>query len=145
MQTREIIMKKLLVLFMLITSPAYADVWIQYDLTTGAERATNSQKVSDAALAANDAAQILYTGNGDASGLMVDVTKSPPVLIAAPSPPAPPASEIDLIFNAMVQSGQIDPATVDPDTLARVNASLAVSGAATIAIPVNSKVNVVGR
>lgn len=131
-------MKKLLLLFILISSPALADVWIQYDTTTGVEYATNSQKVSDAALAAIGRAQILYTGTADPTTLMVDVTQNPPVTIPAPPPPTPPADMLTLMFNAMVQQGLIDPATIDPAILARVNASLAVTGAPTIAVPANT-------
>ncbi len=115
--------------FFFICNGAFASVWIQYDAATGAERATNSQKVSDAALAAVGAAQIEYTGNADPTSMMVDVTQNPPAIVPTPPPPAPPASELDLIFNAMVQNGAIDPATIDPAMLARVNASLVVSGA----------------
>lgn len=126
-------MKKIAVLFfILLSSPAVADVWIQYNATTGVETATNTQKVSDAALVAQGLAQILYTGNADPTTMMVDINRNPPAVILAPPPPPPPASETDLIFDSLVQSGQIDPATIDPAMLARINASLAVSGAKTI-------------
>lgn len=132
---------RIMMIILLALLPVSAQAtWIQYDATTGAQRATNSQKVSDAALALVGAAQIEYTGNADPTTKMVDVTQNPPAIVDAPPPAPPPASEIDLIFNAMVQSGQIDPGTVDPVLLSRVNSSLAVSGAATIAAPANSKV-----
>ncbi len=132
-------MKKLLLFFtfsffFICNGVSAADgVWIQYDTTTGAEVATNSQKVSDADLAAAGRAQIFYSG-ANPYAMMVDVTQIPPVVIPAPPPPVPSADMITLMFNAMVQSGQIDPSTIDPALLSRVNASLAVTGAPTISI-----------
>lgn len=106
--------------------------WIQYNTTTGVQGATNSQKVSDAVLAAIGMAQIFY--DGDASGMMVDVTQNPPVVVPAPPPPPPPADMLTHVFNALVQQGWIDPSVVDPALLSAVNTSLAVTGAKTIAI-----------
>lgn len=54
-------------------------VWIQYDVTTGTQLATNSQQVSDADLAAKGRAQIQYTG--DPTGMKIDTTQTPPQVV----------------------------------------------------------------
>ena len=54
-------------------------VWIQYSLTDGSQTGTNSVQVSDSDLAALGKAQIEY--DGDPSGVNVDITQTPPVII----------------------------------------------------------------
>lgn len=58
-------------------------VWIQYSLTDGSQTGTNSVKVDDDELAALGKAQIEYDEN--ASGMMVDISLDPHVVIPAPA------------------------------------------------------------
>lgn len=62
-------------------------VWIQYSLADGTQTGTNSLRVNDADLASVGKAQIEY--NGASIGMMVDITQTPPVVIAAPPTPSP--------------------------------------------------------
>lgn len=80
------------------------------------------------------AGRALFRDNDEAfkSGMMVDLTQSPHVLIAAPPPPEPPADMLTHVFNALVQQGWIDATKVDPALLEKANASLAVAGAKAI-------------
>ena len=58
-------------------------VWIQYAIIDGSQTGTNSQRVSDADLAALGKAQIEY--NGDPTNMMVDVTQASPAVIQIPT------------------------------------------------------------
>lgn len=62
-----------------VDNQARYPAWIQYSLTDGSQQATNSQKVSDADLAAIGRAQIEYLG--DPNCMKVDVTKITPAVV----------------------------------------------------------------
>lgn len=105
-------------------------VWVQYNVADGSISGWNSSQVSDSDLSAIGKAQLQY--NGDPSGMMLDITQTPPVFKQAPPPPPSPADMLTHIFNALVQQGWIDPTKVAPALITQANASLAVTGAKTI-------------
>lgn len=55
--------------------------WIQYDLTTGIQTGTLSDKANDSDLLSLGKGQIEYTGDIDPTLINVDITQIPPVLI----------------------------------------------------------------
>jgi hypothetical protein len=62
-------------------------VWIQYSLTDGSQSGTDDVPANAASLAALGDGQIEYPG--DPTGMMVDLTQNPPVVIPAPPSPSP--------------------------------------------------------
>jgi hypothetical protein len=62
-------------------------VWIQYWAADGSQSGTDSEKADDAELGKLGKAQIYFDGN--AYGMMVDITQNPPVVIPIPPSPSP--------------------------------------------------------